>query len=527
MSAGSCPAHRPPLTHAAVQLKCRSSPTRNRSSVGIGCKNLDYEMHLNRNRRNFASFIALTMISWRCVSSAKPTSICPSCTMSPAAHATDATTASAGADRRKTVFIASSTTSTCPRRHARPPKRNLGHQTRNRRHEPVAGVLLVIPYASGSGRVSRHVSPASRNVTTCWSSTALTVRHAPSSDTRSRPSGNVSTDLPARHPPIRQPPASPIATDRNGIVRLPIGKEIQHARRHGVQPPQVTLIPGRGQITAGGIAFRLRVQHAQRRGCQHRRGGVPCGASSVAPSRAMKPVSIPPATKSACATIRPSRSRLLATPATAQSASACPMRRSAASRVGAVTDQLCQHGVVMDRHRIAGGEPGVDPHAHRFPRRAEQRQPPDRGRKIPRRILGIDPRLDGMAASARWPTGVSRQRLARRHAQLPFHQVERRSPSRSPGARPAAGCSSPGRRTHRHQRRTRPFRRRHSRPHAPPPPPPRPWPSRCASDRPGAGASSITFWWRRCAEQSRSNRCTTLPWVSANTCTSICRGRCR
>ena len=42
---------------------------------------------------------------------------------------------------------------------------------------------------------------------------------------------------------------------------------------------------------------------------------------------------------------------------------------------------------------------------------------------------------------------------------------------------------------------------------------------------PGAGASSITFWWRRCSEQSRSNRWTTLPWLSPNTCTSIWRGR--
>ncbi len=41
---------------------------------------------------------------------------------------------------------------------------------------------------------------------------------------------------------------------------------------------------------------------------------------------------------------------------------------------------------------------------------------------------------------------------------------------------------------------------------------------------PGAGASSITFWWRRCSEQSRSNRCTTLPCLSPKTCTSIWRG---
>ena len=29
---------------------------------------------------------------------------------------------------------------------------------------------------------------------------------------------------------------------------------------------------------------------------------------------------------------------------------------------------------------------------------------------------------------------------------------------------------------------------------------------RSASVMPGAGASSSTFWWRRCTEQSRSNR---------------------
>ena len=33
---------------------------------------------------------------------------------------------------------------------------------------------------------------------------------------------------------------------------------------------------------------------------------------------------------------------------------------------------------------------------------------------------------------------------------------------------------------------------------------------RVASGRSGAGASSTTFWWRRCTEQSRSNRCTTV-----------------
>ena len=41
---------------------------------------------------------------------------------------------------------------------------------------------------------------------------------------------------------------------------------------------------------------------------------------------------------------------------------------------------------------------------------------------------------------------------------------------------------------------------------------------------PGAGASSITFWWRRCSEQSRSLRWIALPCASANTWISMWRG---
>jgi hypothetical protein len=40
---------------------------------------------------------------------------------------------------------------------------------------------------------------------------------------------------------------------------------------------------------------------------------------------------------------------------------------------------------------------------------------------------------------------------------------------------------------------------------------------RGSADRAGEGASSSTFWWRRCSEQSRSPRWTTLPWLSAMT----------
>ena len=43
--------------------------------------------------------------------------------------------------------------------------------------------------------------------------------------------------------------------------------------------------------------------------------------------------------------------------------------------------------------------------------------------------------------------------------------------------------------------------------------------------RPTAGATSTTFWWRRCTEQSRSCRCTTLPCWSPRICTSMCLAR--
>ena len=48
--------------------------------------------------------------------------------------------------------------------------------------------------------------------------------------------------------------------------------------------------------------------------------------------------------------------------------------------------------------------------------------------------------------------------------------------------------------------------------------------SRCSAGTVGAVASSQTFWWRRCSEQSRVPRCTALPLPSPITCTSMCRG---
>ena len=47
---------------------------------------------------------------------------------------------------------------------------------------------------------------------------------------------------------------------------------------------------------------------------------------------------------------------------------------------------------------------------------------------------------------------------------------------------------------------------------------------RCSTFRAGELASSQTFWWRRCSEQSRSPRWIALPAPSPTICISMWRG---
>ena len=48
---------------------------------------------------------------------------------------------------------------------------------------------------------------------------------------------------------------------------------------------------------------------------------------------------------------------------------------------------------------------------------------------------------------------------------------------------------------------------------------------RTPSGKFGAGDSSISFWWRRWAEQSRSPSQSVVPKASASTCISMWRGQ--
>ena len=50
-------------------------------------------------------------------------------------------------------------------------------------------------------------------------------------------------------------------------------------------------------------------------------------------------------------------------------------------------------------------------------------------------------------------------------------------------------------------------------------------PARIAGVTASDGVSSTTFWWRRWIEHSRSTNGSTVPWWSASSCTSMCRGR--
>lgn len=136
---------------------------------------------------------------------------------------------------------------------------------------------------------------------------------------------------------------------------------------------------------------------------------------------------------------------------------------------------------------------------------AQVGQRADRRQEALLRVLGVDARLDGMAIQAQFVLG-GRQRLAGGHAQLPFDQVMAgdhfgdRVLHLQPGihfheveAAVGFGDELDGARAYVATARAAataasPMARRRS------------------SVMPGAGASSMTFWWRRCTEQSRSNR---------------------
>ena len=201
--------------------------------------------------------------------------------------------------------------------------------------------------------------------------------------------------------------------------------------------------------------------------------------------------------------------------------------------VGVPHDQLRDHRVVHRRDFAARADARVDAHA-RAARLSVGADLARRRGEVLGGVLGVDPALDRVPAQLDVLLGVGQLLAGGRsdallddvdagrhlgHAVLDLHArvhlqeevLGLAAPSPSPRTGP------------------RSCRRRRSRR-----PSPRPRRSaRCArasaasTTHSGAGDSSITFWWRRWIEQSRSPRWITLPWRSASTWTSTWRGSCR
>jgi hypothetical protein len=82
-------------------------------------------------------------------------------------------------------------------------------------------------------------------------------------------------------------------------------------------------------------------------------------------------------------------------------------------------DHLGQHRVVVAAHHAARGDAGVDP---RTPRPVKSQDAAASGQEAGRRVLGVDPGLDRVAAGP--ALGRPRLRFPGRHSQLQLDQVQ-------------------------------------------------------------------------------------------------------
>jgi hypothetical protein len=185
--------------------------------------------------------------------------------------------------------------------------------------------------------------------------------------------------------------------------------------------------------------------------------------------------------------------------------------------IGAAGDQLGDHRIVERRDCVALLHPGLDPSSIT---KVEMVEPSGAGQEAGGGILGIKPGFDRVPGD-RQVLLAPRQWLAAGNAELPFDQVLAgdlfgdRMLDLQAGVHlhepDAIGPQGPRCIGDELDRAPAPFvgftglsRARTAAP-----------PDRLArSPRPcrAPGASSITFWWRRWSEQSRSNRRTTVPW---------------
>ena len=205
----------------------------------------------------------------------------------------------------------------------------------------------------------------------------------------------------------------------------------------------------------------------------------------------MKPVDSLPARQRGCAISADRNGMLWRMPSMtkASSASACASIACRARR--RMRDELGDHRIVVERNLAAFVDAGVVAHGDAVDaalgRRAIARQPPGRGQEIAIRVLGIDAAFHRPAVELHVAL-LDRQLLAGGDADHLLDQIDAGDRVRSPDARPAAACSSRGRRSScPARRRIRPCRRCRSRRPWPARPPARP--SSCASPRRAAGTA--------------------------------------
>ena len=98
-------------------------------------------------------------------------------------------------------------------------------------------------------------------------------------------------------------------------------------------------------------------------------------------------------------------------------------REPGAFAVLAPGDKLGDHRVVERRDLVPRLDAAVDTQARPALGKGEMGEAPRLRQEAPRRVLGIEPRLDGMAGGGDVFLREG-QRLSRRDAKLPFHQVE-------------------------------------------------------------------------------------------------------
>jgi hypothetical protein len=225
----------------------------------------------------------------------------------------------------------------------------------------------------------------------------------------------------------RHAPAPAVARDGDATRRLAVDEGERERVPVAVRPPGIDFAPRRMRVPGGGRGVGARgdereglaegggEQHIRRRrrGGRKQRGVVsrdqagvePRGGEGLVGDNALQEGDVARHTGDLVA-----RERL----------------REASQRgrpIVAVDDQLGDHRVVERRDLIALAHAGVHAHRGAFRRRAQMDEATDRRQEPALGILGVDPRLDRMAADCECVLR-ERQSLAGRDAQLPLHQVD-------------------------------------------------------------------------------------------------------